>query len=184
MGTMKIGFLMLAALAAQGAAMAAEYYSVPGGMPRYKYQNPELKEKLMFKDSAIYCYVHRGIPPENGPATWRTVRENYTSNLRKDDKKWADWNPMPEKKPGYPILAVCSSKRNVKSMSGAINLDMADYAAFTNSHPTVYAWSMFAEFDNDSRSLYWSDVGFGQAECCGYMTTHIPAGGVKIYELK
>ena len=136
--------------------MTAEPYSVPGWELNKPYHNPAIKESFLFRDCAIYNYGGRGIPDEGkyGAVTWRTVRENYTSAEAKDDAQWKKWDPVPELKPGKPILCVCASKRNFLAMSGKIDLDYADYAAFTNTHPTVYAWSMFAEFDNDSRMHY------------------------------
>ena len=133
--------------------MTAEYYTVPEWESRSPVANPELKKSLLFQDCGVYAYGGRGIPYGRGDAvTWPTIRENYCSADARDDATWERLDP--KYKPGKPILAVCASKRNFQVMSGRIDLDFADYAAFTNSHPRVYAFSTLAEFDNDSRMHY------------------------------
>ena len=111
--------------------------------------NPEIQALPAFQDTGIYYSFGRN-PPKGGKATWRTMRENYCSLDKRDDKSWEWFRP---KNDGRPAICVVQHHRRCNSLSGEIDLDYADYAAFTNGLPNLVGFSMLSEWANDARSI-------------------------------
>ena len=111
--------------------------------------NPKLRALPAFQDTGIYYSFGRN-PPKGGKATWRTMRENFASLDKRDDKAWESFRP---KNDGRPALCVVQHHRRMNSLEGEIDLDYADYAAFTNGLPNLLGYSMLSEWVNDARSV-------------------------------
>lgn len=111
--------------------------------------NPDLQVLPAFQDTGIYYSFGRGAPG-GGKATWRTMRENFCSLDKSEDKKWESFRP---KNDGRPAIVVVQHHRRCNSLSGEIDLDYDDFAAFTNALPNMVGFNMLSEWANDARSI-------------------------------
>jgi len=136
--------------------LTKDYYTskidpaAPKTEPKPPY-NPEIRALPAFQDTGVYYSFGRN-PPKDGKATWRTMRENFTSLDKREDKAWESFRP---KNDGRPALCVVQHHRRCNSLCGEIDLDYEDFAAFTNALPNLIGFSMLSEWANDARAIEW-----------------------------
>ena len=108
------------------------------------WENAELAALPVFRDCGLVSFSRKPPPkPETGLAAWRTVRENYPA-------KSSDWDALEANaKPGKPLAVVFTSKRNVLTMAGEIDLDHADYEAWKSRHPNLVSVRTLCEWGSD-----------------------------------
>ena len=108
--------------------------------------NPALCELSVFRDAALDCNA-TSDPPNDGRATFRTVRGNYTDC----PGRWDWYEPAP--KPGTPCIFRWGAKRRIESLWGRIDLDLDDYRAWRARHPECWGLEAVDEWDNECMTL-------------------------------
>ena len=108
--------------------------------------NPELKRHPLFNDCGHYSSSGRGATSGSNHV-WRTVRENYVGLSPESDAAWEAVRPIND---GKPYVITLQNKRlDARQLVGPVDLDYADYAAFTNSLPNLLGFNMLSEWAND-----------------------------------
>ena len=125
-----------------------DYYADPHpGRKPPKSCNPELKGHPLFNDCGHFSSTFRLAPKERTNGVWRTVRENYVTAGPQGDSEWESVRPVDD---GRPYVIALQNKRfDARQLVGPVDLDYADYAAFTNSLPNLLGINMLSEWAND-----------------------------------
>ena len=126
------------------------WFADPSVALQGKLNNPTLKELPLFRDCAL---VHVGcMPPPKDKAAWPTVKENFHPQ-----NPW--WKALEAcSKPDKPLLVLLGSKHSLNALSGKIDLDMADYAAWKKRHPNIIGFRSIDEWDSKINSLSWRSL--------------------------
>ncbi len=109
-----------------------------------RFDNPEINNLPAFRDATpVYHGRRPPPPPESGMAVWGSFKDNFSDDER--DKEILSSNPFPDR----PLILWTTSKRNVVTLGGKVDLDMAEYAAWKAAHPNVMFDGIVVEWDND-----------------------------------
>ena len=135
--------------------MGREYWTYIGSGPltdpafaansdvwRSPWNDASLTNLPVFRDCALVRHTGKPPPDAKGTkATWRTVQDNCGRTA---------WEHLASGAKGdRPFVLVFTGKRNVLAMTGDVDLDHADWAAFKAAHTNLVGTRTMCEWGND-----------------------------------